>query len=269
MKVFGWGRAVIFAALWGALASPALAETYQMMVFSNPVAGQETEYNRWYDNQHAPDVVAVPGFRTAQRFVLSENPLLARSPPVVMPRYLVLFTISTDDLPAVMAESRRRAQTGLTKVSPTLDRTTADVYVYRNLGPRIAGAGGEPAEARPGPAQVYDHIVFTVPLEGREEAFDQWYDQHHAPEMASIPGMVSAQRLVLEDPGPGPIKPSHYAALFEIKTADMPAVSAAMRARMKSMVEGTDIDLIQTRGYTYRALGPVIDGDAIRRQRRR
>src|ERR1700704_107863 len=59
----------------------AKAETYYYLVFSNPVAGREDEYNKWYDTQHAQDVVAVPGFVTAQRFVASETPLRTTKPP--------------------------------------------------------------------------------------------------------------------------------------------------------------------------------------------
>src|SRR3954471_18304741 len=70
-------------------------ETYQYLVFSNPVDGQETEYNRWYDNQHAPDVVAVPGFVTAQRFVAADTQLRDSKLPA---KYLVVYKVVTDDL---------------------------------------------------------------------------------------------------------------------------------------------------------------------------
>src|SRR5438270_12589523 len=58
-----------------AAACSAAPETYYFLVFSNPVAGHEDEYNKWYDTQHAQDVVAIPGFQTAQRFVKTELPL--------------------------------------------------------------------------------------------------------------------------------------------------------------------------------------------------
>ena len=61
------GLALAFAAL-----SSAATETYYFFVFNNPVTGHEDEYNAWYNNQHALDVVALPGFVTAQRFVMSD-----------------------------------------------------------------------------------------------------------------------------------------------------------------------------------------------------
>ena len=67
--------AIVFLLLGSASAKAGTSETYYFFVFSNPVAGHEDEYNRWYDQQHAPDVVAIPGFVSAQSFVKNELPL--------------------------------------------------------------------------------------------------------------------------------------------------------------------------------------------------
>src|SRR6202040_2492874 len=91
----------------------AAAETYYYFVFSNPTAGYEEEYNKWYDHQHAQDVVAVPGFVTAQRFVKNDLPLY-RMVDLQVPKYLVMYKIVTDDVNAVFAEVSRRLKTGET-----------------------------------------------------------------------------------------------------------------------------------------------------------
>ena len=112
----------------------AKAETYYYLVFSNPVAGRDDEYNKWYDTQHAQDVVAVPGFVTAQRFVASETPLRTAKPPA---KYLVIYKIVTDDLAAVTAEVSRRLETGMTVLSPTFDRASSSGAIYKTIGPII------------------------------------------------------------------------------------------------------------------------------------
>ena len=79
----------------------AAVETYYFFVFSNPVAGHEDEYNNWYNEQHAPDVVFIPGFVTAQRFVKTDLPLYrmvdlqvpnissyTKSSPIILKRFL-------------------------------------------------------------------------------------------------------------------------------------------------------------------------------------
>src|SRR5712692_10608941 len=94
----------------GAMCSAA-TETYYFFVFSNPVAGHEDEYNKWYNEQHAPDVVSIPGFRTAQRFVKNDLPLY-RMVDLQVPKYLIVYKIVTDNLNAVFDEISRRLKTG-------------------------------------------------------------------------------------------------------------------------------------------------------------
>jgi len=266
------GMVLGLLALWILLLARgnAVAETYYMLFFSTPRAGQEAEYNRWYDHQHAPDVVAVPGFVAAQRYKLSDPQLMGGTPALPLPQYLVIYRIETDNLSAVLAEMNRRVRSGETVISPTL--ASGMTYMYRALGPKIAGAGGQPPNAHPGPVQTYLHIVFNVALAGKEAPFNQWYDQHHAPEMASIPGFVSAQRLILQQmpgpaPGPAGVPATKYAALFEFRTSDVDAEFQAFRHRSKAMVIEPVFDMKKTRGYTYRAIGPMLDGDTVRRER--
>ena len=40
------------------------------LVFSNPVAGRDDEYNTWYDEVHLGDVRRVPGVVDAKRYEL-------------------------------------------------------------------------------------------------------------------------------------------------------------------------------------------------------
>jgi hypothetical protein len=246
----------------GAVCSAA-PETYYYFVFSNPVAGHEDEYNKWYNEQHAPDVVAVPGFVTAQRFVKNDLPLY-RMVDLQVPKYLVLYKIVTDDVNAVFAEVSRRLKTGETVISPTFDSKTSVSYVYRPFRPAIKGVGGEPDGAKPGPKQTYYQVVFTAMVDGREDEFNAFYDNHHAPELAAIPGFVSAQRMILARPSTSSIPATKYLALFRVETSDIAAVKeAAARPGTTSPA----FDGKATRGYTFRAIGPVIEGDKVRAAR--
>ena len=111
-------RLIVFAVLLAsaAICSAAATETYYFFVFSNPVAGHEDEYNRWYNQQHAQDVVAIPGFVTAQRFVKNDLPLY-RMVDLQVPKYLIVYKIVTGDVEAVFAEVSRRLKTGETRWS--------------------------------------------------------------------------------------------------------------------------------------------------------
>lgn len=63
-------------------------------------------------------------------------------------------------------------------------------------------------------------MVVTTPPPGEEEAYGEWYEQHHMPDVLKVPGFVSAQRFRLA-PGPGDdagvVK---YLGLYEIEAED-------------------------------------------------
>ncbi len=85
-----------------------------MLVMSNPSPPeQEDAYNAWYDHTHVPDVLRVPGFMSAQRYVrIGGN--------ADKPRYLVIFKFKTRDADATSAEIARRIKAGITRMSPLL-----------------------------------------------------------------------------------------------------------------------------------------------------
>lgn len=254
---------VVGLLLAGAAMCFAATSTCYFFVFSNPVAGHEDEYNKWYNEQHAADVVAVPGFVTAQRFVKNELPLY-RMVDLQVPKYLIIYKIVTDDVEAVFSEVSRRLKTGETVISPTFDSKTSVSYVYKPFRPEIKGVGGEPEGAKPGPKQTYYQVVFTAMVEGKEDEFNTFYDNHHAPELAAIPGFVSAQRMILARPSTSSIPATKYLALFKVETSDLPAVK---QAATRPGTASPAFDTKATRGYTFRAIGPVIEGDKVRAAR--
>lgn len=108
-------------------------ETHYLLVLSNPTPGAETEYNRWYDEQHVPDVLKVAGMVSAQRYRLSDVQL----GPTPAQRYLVIYTIETADLDAAYREVIERLADGRTAMSRSFDGGSAQMYTFTPLGPRI------------------------------------------------------------------------------------------------------------------------------------
>lgn len=70
---------------------------YMILALNGPTAAgeSETEYNRWYDEVHLPELLAVDAVVSARRFrtVQSNTPY----------PYVATYEIETDDLAAVMA----------------------------------------------------------------------------------------------------------------------------------------------------------------------
>ena len=81
---------------------------YKLVTQTRPVEGREAEYNEWFQNVHMRQVVALPGFRGAQRYRLARS--LDPSPPAP---YLAIYDIETTDIDAVLGGLLNASQRGL------------------------------------------------------------------------------------------------------------------------------------------------------------
>src|SRR5258708_29520564 len=90
---------------------------YTMLVQTNAKPGRETEFNEWYSKHHLQDVVAIPGFVSAQRFQWVESPG-AKAPKY---KYYAVYELQTDDVAAPLTELFRRSGTPQLPVSDAID----------------------------------------------------------------------------------------------------------------------------------------------------
>jgi hypothetical protein len=241
------------------------AETYYLLVFSNPVAGREDEYNKWYDGKHLADVTSVPGFVSGQRYVVNAAQLRDDAKP---PRkYLAIYKIVTDDLASVFAEVNRRIDAGITVMSPAYDRSNSLSYTYKVIRPMVEHSGHtpDPAAARP---QAYYQLVFTNPVPGREDEYNKWYDERHVPDVVGVPGFVNAQRLAASEVQLNRKNTEirfRYLVMYKILSDDVASVIATFKQRSPTMVMSPAFG--PSEGYTYKAIGRFIDGDKVRADR--
>lgn len=91
-----------------------------LLVLTNPVEGREEEYNRWYDEQHLDEVVALNGFTGAQRFKLS--PVQREGAEPTHP-YLAIYELESGSEQAFASLDQALAN-GTMVVPPVLDATT-------------------------------------------------------------------------------------------------------------------------------------------------
>lgn len=107
---------------------------YRFFVFSNPADGKEEEFERWYDEQHVPDLFAIPGFVSAQRFRLTDAQARKEGHPH---RYLVVYEIDTDDLQGVFDEIVRRRGDGRIVHSDAFDTAGSVTHTYEPVTARV------------------------------------------------------------------------------------------------------------------------------------
>jgi len=73
-----------------------------LVVYSQPrTDAQDREYNEWYDHVHIPQVLErIPGVRAAARYRISATQLVEQE-SCPQRRYLTIYEVEADDLPAV------------------------------------------------------------------------------------------------------------------------------------------------------------------------
>jgi hypothetical protein len=102
----------------------------------------------------------------------------------------------------------------------------------------------------------YRFVVLSNPVPGREDEFNEWYDQHHLREILAIPGIKSGQRFHRSAAQVSPSHPYEYLAVYEIETDDIEAVIAGL-SDPSGRVRSDAIDLGSTAVWFFDEMGPV------------
>jgi hypothetical protein len=94
-----------------------------LLVLMQPPPAFEDEFNAWYDTEHIPERVAVPGFETGLRFVCIDG----------APKYLAMYDLVKPevlDSPDYLAVAGDRS-------GPWTKRVTSRVRIYRSAGAQV------------------------------------------------------------------------------------------------------------------------------------
>ncbi len=93
---------------------------HQLVILTKAKPGQEAEFNRWYDEQHIPDVMRVPGVVGVKRYHVQAVTTYVDGG---MPAWnsVAIYEIESDDPQSVHDEIRRRAKTDDMPLTDALD----------------------------------------------------------------------------------------------------------------------------------------------------
>lgn len=115
-------------------------QLYYFMVFSNATPGADEEFNRWYDQIHAPVMIESGDFIWAQRFELSPVQFGGGtvSPGFPIRQYMVIFAIETDDIKKTVEDANRRMLLPRNISSKAIDYSSLLGVSYQALGPQTS-----------------------------------------------------------------------------------------------------------------------------------
>ena len=112
---------------------------YRMLILSRPAAGREERYNEWYDGTHLEQMLALKGFKSAQRLHLARTLGEREAYP-----YAAIYEIETDDIDAVLQDIYREAGSGRLLVDAALERESVYAAIYEDFGPVKEGSARGP-----------------------------------------------------------------------------------------------------------------------------
>jgi hypothetical protein len=165
-----------------------------LFVLSEPGAVPEAEFHDWYDNEHAPARLTVPGVRGGVRYRAADGEV-----PTWLAYYeLALEALHSPEYAAVAVRSPRERR--VVAALATLDR-------------RVYELVDDSGEIRSEPAPLVVCVGLTSERPGE---LDAWYREEHVPLLLDIPGWRRTRRYRRRE-GAGP----DHLALHEV---DDPAV---------------------------------------------
>ena len=157
-------------------------------VYTDPGSVGEAEFHDWYDHEHGPARLTVPGFGAAYRY----RALDGEKPP-----WLALYEL---DRPDVIDSPEYKALG-----ANACDRDKAVGAGLATLDRRVYEQISENGPAAGHPAPVILAVAMSVP-EGSEDDVAAWYTEEHILMLLAVPGWrrIRRFRLTRALDGPGP-----------------------------------------------------------------
>ena len=152
-----------------------------LMVWADVPANKEDEFNRWYNEEHVPERLAVPGFLSGARYEAVKGG----------PKHLACYEL--ESVAVLGSPAYKRVQANPTewtrRCSPEVLGTTYIRNVYTLIHPRALS----PEAASAGMAPALQIGRMDVPPEIDRE-FNDWYDTIYVPNYEKVPGVIRGRR---------------------------------------------------------------------------
>jgi hypothetical protein len=179
-----------------------------LFVYSDPGPVPPAEFDDWYDNEHGPARLTVPGISAGYRF---------RAVDDLAPRWLAYYELTAGALESAsyraLATSASAREKSIMSRLATLDRRVYEL-ISDSGAPSFAAAApsaaAAPAAAVLAPPAVVLAVSLSVPP-GREDDLAAWYTDEHIPMLLAVPGWRRIRRYRLTS-GTGPA----YLSLHEV-----------------------------------------------------
>jgi hypothetical protein len=153
-----------------------------LMVYCDVPAEHEAEFNRWYNDEHIPERLAIPGVLNAARYEAVAGG----------PKYLACYELASADAwySADWQKWLNHPTPWSQRMSPSVIATTYIRNLYRRIHP--AQLPAETAQADMSPVLLVGRMSVPAALDAK---FNAAYNNERLPLCLSIPGYIRARRF--------------------------------------------------------------------------
>ena len=207
------------------------------------VPQEHTEpYNTWYDFDHLPEYVGLPGFLTARRYVATPDCKAARPPAGLeeldkgQGTYFTTYLLGTADIAQVMADFKEMSAYLRREKRIFRHGRVIDVGFYKTE--HIAARDDIPVHTAAVPFLGHRGVMAVltnVPDPSKRDVVNEWFREAHAPDLTAVPGIVNAMRFSRFD------KPElgRYLNLYMLDGDPAQVVAGVQAARESWIKKGT------------------------------
>lgn len=209
-----------------------------LYVLSEPGAVPDEEFHDWYDNEHAPARLAVPGVRNGFRY---------RADDGLVPSWMACYDLGPGALAtpeyARLRRGRSAREQRVVEGLAVLDRRVYELLDSHGEVPAPPGAPAAPAPVGP-----VASVALCVAMTTRDEAaFHDWYLREHIPLLHTLPGWRRTRRFrLLEGAGP------RFLAVHDITGTDLFETGAYRRATGTPLRERVMRDVTERERRVFR-----------------
>ena len=152
-----------------------------LMVWVDVPADKEKDFNRWYNEEHLAERMAIPGFLSAARYEAVKGG----------PKHLAYYELES---PAVLESAAyRKVSENPTEWTKRSGPTTIGTTFIRNVYTMIHPQALTPAAAGSTMAPALQIGRMDVPPEIDAE-FNTWYNTIYVPNYEKVPGVIRGRR---------------------------------------------------------------------------
>lgn len=152
------------------------------MIYVDIEPAHEEEFNAWYDTEHLPELLAVPGILSAARYKAVKSG----------PKYLAFYELESVEVIQTPAFKNRPRTPWGQRVSPSIIGSN----LVRVVGEQIFPSEVELPDRDMAPTLQIGRM--SVP-EAADADWNEWYNGEYIPGYRKVPGVIYARRYrVLE-----------------------------------------------------------------------